>query len=215
MKTNPLTQLLLGILLPLVFVNCTFDKTKQIAQLPDYQQYLMVTATDREKTIQKEIEFWQNKFKSAPNQTSYLVPLAAYYTDLFEVNGAVADLYKAEQLLVEANEKLGEQEAGIHRALSRNYISQHRFKEALAHLEKAAQLGANKNDTNKMLFDVHMELGNYAKAQEQLTAIQKGNDFDYLIRVAKWNDHQGKLEVAISCMEKAMTIVEQEINKDL
>jgi tetratricopeptide (TPR) repeat protein len=215
MKTNHVKQLILGLLIPLVFANCTPDTTQQIAHLTDYQQYLKVTATERVAAIQKEIDFWQNKFDGAPNQSSYLITLAAYYSELFEVTGVITHLYKAEQLLIEANEKFGEQEASIHRAIARNYITQHRFKEALTYLEKAEKLGANKIGTQKMLFDVHMELGNYRLAKEQLTAIQSPNDFDYLIRVAKWNDHNGQLETAITSMEKAMKIAENENNQAL
>jgi hypothetical protein len=29
------------------------------------------------------------------------------------------------------------------------------------------------------------------------------NDYDYLIRLAKWNDHKGDLKTAITFMEKA------------
>jgi hypothetical protein len=36
------------------------------------------------------------------------------------------------------------------------------------------------------------------------------NDYDYLIRLAKWNDHKGDLKTAITFMEKARDIAEKD-----
>jgi tetratricopeptide (TPR) repeat protein len=41
------------------------------------------------------------------------------------------------------------------------------------------------------------------------------NSFDYLIRLAKWNDHKGDLDTAITFMEKARDIAEKDDNKAL
>jgi tetratricopeptide (TPR) repeat protein len=101
------------------------------------------------------------------------------------------------------------------RSLARNYISQHRFKEALVLANKALTIGEGRKETQKLLFDVQMELGNYAQAVKNLNAIRNMNDFDYLIRLAKWNDHKGDLKTAITFMEKARDIAEKEGNKTL
>jgi hypothetical protein len=53
----------------------------------------------------------------------------------------------------------------------------------------------------KILFDVQMELGNFAEAESNLNALKDMNDYDYLIRLAKWNDHKGDLKTAITFME--------------
>jgi tetratricopeptide (TPR) repeat protein len=215
MKTNKIIKLILLLVIPFVFSNCTSKKSNQITNKEDYKAYLEVNDNKKLQDINKEIEFWQTKFDAAPNQSSYLITLASQYSRLFEIKGSIDDLYKAEKLLLEANEKFVEQNSGIHRAIARNYISQYRFKEALSHLEKAEKLGENRMGTNKMLFDVYMELGSYDSAKEKLTAIQLPNDFDYLIRLAKWNDHKGDLDTAISSMEKALKIAENENNKGL
>jgi hypothetical protein len=39
-----------------------------------------------------------------------------------------------------------------------------------------------------------MELGNFAEAESNLNALKDMNDYDYLIRLAKWNDHKGDLK---------------------
>lgn len=215
MKTNKIKYLILTVLIPLLFSNCSSNENNTITNKDDFQVYLDLNENEKIKDIQKEIDFWQTKFDAAPNQSSYLIRLASYYSQLFEIKGTIDDLYKAEKFLLEANQKFVEQNSGIHRALARNYISQHRFKEALTYLEKAYILGENKKGTQKMLFDVHMELGNYDLAKEKLADFAVGNDFDYLIRIAKWNDHIGNLDVAISFMQKAMKIAEQEKNKEL
>ncbi|MFT7251778.1 MAG: tetratricopeptide (TPR) repeat protein [Flavobacterium sp.] len=215
MKNNLTIKLILLLVIPMIFYNCTSKKSNQVTNKEDYKAYLEVNDNKILQDINKEIEFWQTKYNAAPNQSSYLITLASQYSQLFEIKGKIGDLYKAEKLLLEANKKFVEQNAGIHRAIARNYISQHRFKEALSHLEKAQKLGENKMGTNKMLFDVYMELGSYDLAKEKLTAIQMTDDFDYLIRLAKWNDHKGDLDTAISCMEKALKIAEDENNKGL
>jgi tetratricopeptide (TPR) repeat protein len=215
MKNNITIKLILLLVILMVFYNCTSKKSNQVTNKEDYKTYLEVNDNKKLQDINKEIEFWQTKYNAAPNQSSYLITLASQYSQLFEITGKIDDLYKAEKLLLEANEKFVEQNSGIHRAIARNYISQHRFKEALSYLEKAQILGENKMGNNKMLFDVYMELGSYDLAKEKLTAIQMTDDFDYLIRLAKWNDHKGDLDTAISCMEKALKIAEVENNKGL
>jgi hypothetical protein len=49
------------------------------------------------------------------------------------------------------------------RSLGRNYIAQHRFKEALDLANKALAIGEGRKNS-KLLFDVQMELGNFAEA---------------------------------------------------
>jgi hypothetical protein len=60
-----------------------------------------------------------------------------------------------------------------------------------------------------------MELGNFAEAESNLNALKDMNDYDYLIRLAKWNDHKGDLKTAITFMEKARDIAEKEDNRTL
>ncbi|HBK82519.1 MAG TPA: hypothetical protein DDZ41_02815 [Flavobacterium sp.] len=215
MKTNKTTKLFLLTITFLLLINCELKKTNSVTNKKDYITFLNSSQNKKSNDINSEIEFWQTKYKASPNQSSYLILLSSLYSQLFEINGQIKNLYTSEQLLLKANEKFNQENSSIHRALAHNYISQHRFKEALFHLEKASKLGDNKLATNKMLFDVYMELGNYDLAQKQLNNIQNQNDFDYLIRVAKWNDHKGDLKTAILGMEKAMQIAENENNKNL
>ena len=188
---------------------------KQIPQKADYEKYLPLKNNKSITFAQNEIDFWQKKFDAAPNQISYLSQIASNYNTLFEYTGDIKNLYKTEELLIKSNEAYNYSRVSTIRSLARNYISQHRFKEALALANKALAIGEGKKETQKLLFDVQIELGNYTEAVKNLNAIRDMNDFDYLIRLAKWNDHKGDLKTAITFMEKARTIAEKENNKVL
>lgn len=188
---------------------------KQITQKADYEKYLTLKDNKSITFAQNEIDFWQKKFDAAPNQISYLSQIASNYNTLFEYTGDIKNLYKTEELLIKSNEAYNYSRVSTIRSLARNYISQHRFKEALALANKALAIGEGKKETQKLLFDVQIELGNYTEAVKNLNAIRDMNDFDYLIRLAKWNDHKGDLKTAITFMEKARTIAEKENNKVL
>lgn len=195
-------------------VSCTSKSDAIIAQ-DDYNKYLEIKDNKSKDFIQNEIDFWQKKYDKAPNQTSFLSLLASNYTKLFENTGAIKNIYKAEELLLKVNKAYQYSEVGPIRSLGRNYITQHRFQEALVLANKALAIGEGMKQTQKLLFDVNMELGNYADAEKNLKAITDKNDFDYLIRVSKWNDHLGDLKTAITFMEKAKDMAIKNDNKDL
>ena len=190
-------------------------KSEQITNADDYTKYLGLKDNKSVTFAQNEIDFWQKKFDAAPNQISYLSQIAANYSTLFEYTGDIKNLYKTEELLIQSNEAYDYSRVSTVRSLARNYISQHRFKEALVLANKALAIGEGKKETQKLLFDVQMELGNYPEAVKNLNVIRDMNSFDYLIRLAKWNDHKGDLETAITFMEKARDIAEKEDNKVL
>lgn len=214
MKTY-IIKFVLVLMISFLIVSCNSNNEKTITKKEDYQSYLITKGNKKLDNIKIDIEFWQKKYEAAPNQYTYLITLSGLYSELFEITGNIKDLYQAEKLLLDCNTRVKGEKAGIHRSIAKNYISQHRFREASAHLQKAFELGENKMATQKMLFDVDMELGNYELAKENLTKIQDFKDFDYLIRLAKWNDHSGDLDTAIKVMEKAMVMAETTKNKSL
>jgi tetratricopeptide (TPR) repeat protein len=190
-------------------------KSNQITKAADYNKYLTLKENKSLTFADNELDFWQKKFDAAPNQISYLSQIASNYSILFEYTGNIKNLYKTEELLTQSNEAYSYSRVSTIRSLARNYISQHRFKEALVLAHKALAIGEGKKETQKLLFDVQMELGNYPDAVKNLNAIRDMNSFDYLIRLAKWNDHKGDLDTAITFMEKARDIAEKEDNKGL
>ena len=195
-------------------LSCNQKSDKIIAQ-KDYNKYLEIKDNKSRDFAQSEINFWQKKYDKAPNQTSYLSLIASNYSKLFENTGNVKYLYKVEELLLQVTKEYHYEGVGSIRSLGRNYISQHRFKEALVLANKALAIGEGMKETQKLLFDVNMELGNYAEAEKNLKYLNDSSDFDYLIRVSKWNDHLGDLKTAISLMEKARDIAEINDNKSL
>ncbi len=198
----------------LLLVSCT-SKTNSITASKDYDKYLEIKDNKSKDFAQAEIDFWQKKYDKAPNQTSYLSLLAANYSKLFENTGNVKYLYKVESLLLQVNKEYHYETVGPIRSLGRNYISQHRFREALVLANKALAIGEGMKETQKLLFDVNMELGNYTEAEKNLAYITDKTDFDYCIRISKWNDHLGDLKTAISFMEKAKQIAIDNDNKSL
>lgn len=191
------------------------QKSKTVTAPKDYSKYLDIKDNKSKVFAESEIDFWQKKFDAAPNQISYLSIIASNYSKLFENTADVKYLYKAEELLLKSNEAFKYSVAGTIRSLARNYITQHRFKEALVLANKALAIGEGMKETQKLLFDINMELGNYTQAEQNLVTIHDIADFDYLIRISKWNDHLGDLDTAISLMEKAKDIAILNENKHL
>ncbi|ARV06005.1 cell surface protein [Polaribacter sp. SA4-10] len=198
----------------LVSCSPSLEKNK-ITSTKDYEGYLKSSENNQLKTVQADFNFWESKLKETPNQYPYNVKLASNYNTLFKITGKIDFLKKAEKNLIVANEKINYTNSGYLRSLARNYISQHRFKESLALLLKAEKLGQNLKGTQKMLIDVYLELGNYAKVESYLTEIRDINDFDYLIRISKYNDHLGNLEDAINYLEKSLAIAKSKKNASL
>ncbi len=212
MKTTKTLSILL--FTALLSISCN-QKSNKITSQEDYNKYLEIKDNKSRDFAQSEINFWQKKYEKAPNQTSFLGMMASNYSKLFENTGDVKYLYKAEELLIQVNKEFNYSYVGNIRSLGRNYISQHRFKEALVLANKALAIGEGMKETQKLLFDINMELGNYADAEKNLKFLTDSRDFDYLIRVSKWNDHLGDLKTAIKMMEKAKEIAILNDNKSL
>lgn len=212
MKTLKIHSIIAFILI--VLASCT-SKNNSITESKDYNKYLEIEDNKSKDFAQNEIEFWEEKYNKAPNQISYLSLLASNYSKLFENTGNVKYLYKAEKLLIQSNEVYNYTSVGTIRSLARNYITQHRFKEALLLANKAIAIGEGMTETQKLLFDVNMELGNYSEAEKNLAYINDKTDFDYFIRLSKWNDHLGDINTAITFMEKAKQIAVLNENKSL
>lgn len=198
----------------LSFSSCS-NKPSQVTEVSDYEKYLNIKDNKSIDFANREIIFWQSKYDATPNQVMYLGMLASNYSTLFQYTGNIKYLYKQEELLTRYNEAYKYSRVSTIRSLARNYISQHRFKEALELANKALIIGEGRKESQKLLFDVQMELGNYDEALKNLNAIKDMNDFDYLIRLAKWNDHKGDLSTAITFMEKALDIAIRDDDKVL
>lgn len=198
-------------LMTMVLLSCKQEMGFSTNQ-EDYNHYL---AAEPVKTTSKYFKLWDSKIKPDSLQLLSLGNVAGEYNRFFQGTGDIKYLKMAEQSLQKAVDIAAVGKAGYYRALARNYISQHRFREALELAQKAQKMGSGAKATQGLFFDVHMELGNYDEAHAYLDSISNMSDFGYLIRLAKWNDHKGDLDTAIRFMEKAAQKAESSKNKNM
>jgi len=203
------------IVLFLIVVSCSKNTQQQITNPKDYANYLKVTENGSLANAQKEVAFWSTKLSASPNQYPYLQKIAAANTQLFSITGNIEYLKEAETNLLQANKKTNYDNASYLRSLARNYVSQHRFKEALEILLKAEKKGENLQSTEFQLIDVYLELGNIKKAEEYLSNVKNFESFEYLIRISKFSDALGNLDSAISYLEKALKKIENSNKPEL
>ena len=164
----------------------------------------------------QEKEFWSKRLGKDSTGVGDLGPLAGAYSTLFETSGDIQYLKDAEKVYKKAitvsSVKIQD---GYKRALAKNYISQHRFKDAIILLEESYAGISNKHATQLLLFDCYLEVGAYLKAEQLLKSLENINQFDYLIRISKWSDLKGDVSAAIGYMEKALGIAESRNNTSL
>ena len=199
-----------------LFTNCSQQiTTKKITDTNDYNMYLAITENETLDRAKQNEVFWSKKLEKTPDQYGFHSKLASTYTAYFTSTGDVEYLIKAEKELLKVNEITKYDNPSYLKSLAYNYVSQHKFKDALELLKKAEILKEGLSETQKMLFDVHLELGNYDLAQDYLSKFESFGDFDYLIRLSKMSDHKGNLDAAIKYMEQAMAIAESSNLKGL
>ncbi len=189
----------------LVLTSCSpSGQDKFQVNVNDFEMYLAETSQEKLKEAEANLAFWTSKLEEAPNQFPYHIKIAAVETERFDLTGTITHLKSAESHLMAAYEMSGRNGAALQRSLAYNFITQHRFQEALALLVLAETDGENTSATEKMLFDVYLELGKKSMAEKYLLKIRNEKDFDYLIRKAKWEDHNSNLPKAIMYMELAL-----------
>jgi tetratricopeptide (TPR) repeat protein len=191
---------------------CTSKNPDAVAKKADYDRYLVANQTE---TTSKYFNLWNSKIRQDSMQLTSFGIVGGEYNRYFQQTGAVEFLKKAEKSLEKAVEIAAIGKPGYYRALARNYISQHRFREALQLADAAAAIGGDKTENHSLYFDVQMELGNYKTAERYLDSLKNMTDFGYMIRVAKWNDYKGDLDTTINFMEMARAKAESSKNKDL
>lgn len=191
------------------------DSENSIEKITDKDDYNQFLVSEKTKTTSKYFELWNSKIKPDSIQLLSFGIVAGEYNTYFKETGDIDFLKKSEQALTKAVDIANIGRAGYRRALARNYISQHRFKEALEQAKVAREIGSDLTETQSLLFDVHMELGNYTLAKNYLDSITDVKQFGYLIRAAKWNDYKGDLSSTINYMEQAEKIAEDKKNRTL
>jgi len=204
------------LLVLLILISCQKNEAiEQITNPKDYQDYLFKSNYSTKATALSEIEFWSKRLRPDSSGIGDLGPLANAYNSLFETTGNISYLKNAEKLLMKAITISAHDKDTYIRSISHVYSKQHRFLEAKELLEMSYKQVSNKHETELLLFDVYMELGEYNKADTMLGKVKNNYDFNYLIRLAKWNDHNGKLNAAIRNLENAKKIVDSRKSKQL
>ena len=196
------TLIILSWFLSTTSADTDFDKGSIEWGISLYQPYEQV---DLQK---KELAFWENKVKAAPQQFVFQQQLAQANETMFKLTADIQYLKASEGLLFNLSQKALPGKASILRSLAHNYISQHRFKEALNLVNQAIENGSNKKASQLMLIDIYEELGMEVQQKTLLDQFADQRDFNYLIRLAKWEDGQGRLENTIALMKEAEVIVE-------
>lgn len=206
-------NLICAVIIGAIIISCQKPEDT-ITNSKDYGVYLQKRENQGSKDALMQLEFWNAKIKKDSMQISAMSRAAQVYSKLFQFTGNIEHLKKAEQILTRSVEIAAIKKEGHLLALARNYISQHRFKEAKTAAEGAYMLNPNR-PSKMLLFDIYMELGAYDKSQKYLESIADQSDYNFLIRLAKWNDYQGNLDATIRNMEKAQAIAESSKKKEL
>lgn len=192
-----------------VFVLYSCNSKKNIVNPNDYKKYLNGNhVTVKKEQISDDLFFWDKKISQHPENFVYQLKAASAHLKLFRLKGEIKSLKDADSLMKQASSLLKNKDPEILYSLSQNAITQHRF--ILAAGYNSAGLEENGDPyINRLIgFDVDMELGNFKKAFWALHSLKKDNSFNYLIRKAKKEDHEGKLDHAIQLMEEAFEQVE-------
>ncbi len=192
------------------------DNQQAIALATDYDQYLNEALLTQDlNLLEKQMQFWQAKLQKDPQSITSLSKIASLYARRFKITGDIEDIHRSDKIWQNLQAQYPEPKTGPYFALAQNSITQHQFKRAFAYLQKAQAIGDEKFTTHMMLVDAAMELGKHELAQNLLAQTANKNSFDYLIRYAKTKDHEGDLDSAIICMEKAFARLEKGQNKEL
>lgn len=190
---------------------------KKIINPQDYNAFLSDNKR-MEKQVEKinaEISFWQNRLAKDTGSFVDMLQIASNHIKRFKAIGEVSDLHIADSLYAICLQKVKTTDPEIYFSVSQNAITQHRFNDAWENLLLADSIGVNPYLLRLFRFDAAMEIGLYQQASANIEKLTDKNNFDYLIRKAKLEDHKGDLDNAIRLMEKALKDAEAKDKKQL
>jgi tetratricopeptide (TPR) repeat protein len=179
------------------------DSKAPVARYEDYERYISSTQLVSDESFNEEVKFWNSRLAKNGKDEASLSKLAGLYAELFKKTNKVGHLLLSDSLNREILKQYPHGNAEIYQRLAANAITQHKFQEAKKYAEKALSLKEKEAASLLLLVDVSIEIGDLAKANQILRKFRNKNSFAYLIRKAKVYDHEGLLDSAIVCMEKA------------
>lgn len=180
-----------------------------------YYKYLSNSSRPSLEKAQEQLTFWNARINQDSSGVGDLGPTASAYQQIFAQTGDVSLLNNAEKLYKRAIEISAHSKDNYARSLAALYITQHQFKKAESIMNSLEGIPSNKIETDYVMFDILMELGEYEKAGDHLFAQIDKSKFNYLIRRAKWEDYRGNLDQAIQHLELAKDIAESADDKQL
>ncbi|MBF4985784.1 hypothetical protein FNJ87_16115 [Nonlabens mediterrranea] len=206
---------LINLLILLLLVSCATAPEQNQAVITDINDFQSYLDTDREVLVDKLQSQTKPLIKDIEQDSTRIVQmarLAALNNQLYDVTGKINYLDQAVSLREKVLQRTAIKPESARRSLAQLYIKQHRFKEADSLMNS---IEANEKQDQLVKFDIAMELGDYTKAENLLSSIKNLNDYNYLIRAAKWNDYKGNLDDTIRLMEKAMELAEESGSENL
>lgn len=192
----------------ITFTSACHQPNKKIVQEADYAPYLDATRLNQEiKAAENEISFWKNRLPSDTGSFVIMEEWARRELNLFQLKGDITALVRADSLLRESAARLNNTQPELLFALAQTAVSRHAFRQSEDYINAAARANGADYTLRLLRFDTYMELGKYSDAWKSLQSLRDRASFDYLVRLAKWKDHQGDIAAAINCMEMARATV--------
>jgi hypothetical protein len=190
----------------LFLLSCS--RSNDVVNKKDYEIYLNPVFIQNETTkATQELEFWKNRLMADTGNYLNMKELSKQYSQRLKLRGDINDLLIADSLLNASSLKINGKDAGVLYAQSQEAITQHRFADAYRYNQQAEKQEPNPYVNHLLNFDAAMELGKYYEASSMISNLRDKNDFNYLLRKAKLEDHYGHLDKAILFMERAVAVM--------
>ncbi len=202
---------ILSILLIMQLASCdTINDSghQQITNLEGYQIYLKQNENILVDSLKNELKGLQLQFEKDTTRIVVGAQIATTLDELYNLTGQMDYLNESVRFRESVSRNTYIKPENAYRSLAQAYIKQHEFKKAYQLMSSFTQQYSS-GQSKMIQFDLAMELGNFEVAEQLLSDIRDINDYNYLIRAAKWNDHIGQLSTTISLMERAMTLAEE------
>lgn len=151
------------------------------------------------KLIQKNLQFWAAQTKLDDKDPLSRAQLAHWYLESYRETGDSADITRAEQAAL-SSLKIRPSEGALTQ-LSRAWLNQHRFADALKVAKSAATVNP---DGTRLAADIQYELGDYAAAEKDARrAPPQGDDPAFYALIARFSELKGDSKSQLQLLSKA------------
>ncbi len=176
--------------------------------LPLLEEYPEIV-TDELTEANNDLFFWKEKLRQNPAGFLYAEKMSASFDKRFRLKGDIEDIDSSNYFLQQAVDSRNNWKINkLRYAQIANLIKLHQFKRAEQLCLKGLERTPGNLGFQLLWFDVLMELGEYEEAQRIIVDISKSNnDYDVIIRQAKFFDYLGRLDRTLELMAKADSMV--------